>query len=112
MAYKSLAEKLGTAFARLGEGRGDKIKASDVEKVIAKLQQRLDALQAEAERHPEKATRIAVKQVTAQDLLMRAEWLLAEVNRGAVPPFAPLGPSKPSDEPHKRAALDLPMTED
>ncbi|TVP73548.1 MAG: hypothetical protein EA339_02980 [Rhodobacteraceae bacterium] len=112
MAYKSLAEKLGTAFARLGEGRGDKIKASDVEKVIAKLQQRLDALQTEVERHPEKASRIAVKQVTARDLLMRAEWLLAEVNRGATPPFAPLVPLKPSDDPPKPTALDLPMAED
>ncbi len=102
MVYRSIAEKLGTAFARLGEGRVDKIKPADVEKVIAKLNKRLDALRREAAQNPENAKRIAVKQRVAEDLLMRAQWLLAEIRDGGTPPLSPLGAAK----------LDPPMRED
>lgn len=90
MVAKGLSERLGRYFARLGEGRAEKIKARDVEKVIAKLRQRLDALSVEAEQNPQKAERIAVKRRIAEDLLLRAEWLLSEIERGATPPLSPL----------------------
>lgn len=92
MAYEKMAEKLGTYFARLGEGRAHKIKPADVEKVIAKLRKRRDALRADAEKTPEKADRLALKIATLDELLDRAEWLLVHIThapRAALPPQRP-----------------------
>jgi len=95
MAYEKLAERLGAYFARLGEGRAHKIKPADVEKVIEKLLKRRDALREDASANPEDAERLAAKISTAEDLLNRAEWLLAQITRD---PRAALSPAPPPQD--------------
>ncbi|MFN7002755.1 MAG: hypothetical protein ACK4NW_04895 [Roseinatronobacter sp.] len=89
MAQAKLAEKLGDYFARLGEGRAHKIKPADVEKVIAKLQARHAALVASLAEKPEQDTRLAAKIHVIEDLMARAEWLLAQITRDADAPLRP-----------------------
>lgn len=95
MAREKMAEKLGAYFARLGEGRAHKIKPADVEKVIEKLRERRDALFEDVTAHPDKAERLAVKISTVDDLLDRAEWLLAQITRD---PRAALSPEPPAQD--------------
>ena len=95
MAYEKMAEKLGAYFARLGEGRAHKIKPADVEKVIEKLRQRRDTLREDVEKTPDKAERLAAKITTLDDLLDRAEWLLAQITRD---PRAALTPQQPQQD--------------
>ncbi len=89
MAHEKLAEKLGDYFARLGKGRAHKIKADDVEKVIAKLRERHAALVAELAQKPDDSARISAKIRAAEDLLGRAEWLLAQLSQDARAPLRP-----------------------
>ncbi|MCH8466570.1 MAG: hypothetical protein LAT78_08390 [Roseinatronobacter sp.] len=88
MAHEKLAERLGAYYARLGAGKAHKIKVRDVEKVLEKLHARRAELAEEAPEKPEKAARLASRIETADELISRAEWLLAEITRIAGP--APL----------------------
>lgn len=89
MALEKLAERLGDYFARLGKGRAHKIKPADVEKVIAKLRARHVALVEELSQKPEEDVRIAAKISAAEDLIGRAEWLLAQLAQDANAPLRP-----------------------
>ena len=97
MAHEKLAEKLGDYFARLGKGRAHKIKPRDVEKVIAKLRARHAALLEEQARKPDHADRISVKISAAEDLLGRAEWLLAQLAQDASVPLRPAADTPAQD---------------
>jgi hypothetical protein len=81
MAHEKLAEKLGAYYARLGAGKAHKIKARDVAKVLEKLRERRAALAEETPEKLEKAARLQGRIAAADELIGRAEWLLAELGR-------------------------------
>ncbi len=77
MGNKKIAEKLGDYFARLDEGKAQKIKPRDVDKIIEKLQARrveLDEARASAPGRNREA-RLTQKIETVDILLERATWL-------------------------------------
>lgn len=80
MAHQKLAEKLEDYLARRDAGKAHKIRPRDVEKVIAKLRARREELLEDLVRKPDKADRLHAKIVSADDLLARAQWLLAELS--------------------------------
>ena len=79
MGYEKLSAKLEDYLARMHAGKAHKIKLRDVETVIAKLRARRAALVDEGAKTPDKAERLARKLHLADDLIARAEWLLAEL---------------------------------
>lgn len=81
MSADDLAKKLGAVFSRFGQGKDQKIKPADVQKIIAKLRTRRDDLQKDvvASAGTDKSVRLHQKLASAEQLLARAEWLLAEL---------------------------------
>ena len=75
MAFEKLNSKLDRHFARLAEGGGRKIKATDVGKIIAKLEKRKAKLLQEVTESPHKAERLSQKIAAADQMLARANWL-------------------------------------
>ncbi len=94
MAHEKLAEKLGDYFARLGAGKAHKIKRSDVERVLKKLHARRQKLVDDAALKPEQSARLAQKISSADTLIARAEWLLAELSEKAPSDTAPSSPKQ------------------
>lgn len=82
MSADDLAKKLGAVFSRFGQGKDQKIKPADVEKIIAKLRARRDDLQqhAVAAAGTRDVARMARKLASVEQLLARAQWLLAEID--------------------------------
>ncbi|MGP9791198.1 hypothetical protein [Roseinatronobacter sp. NSM] len=82
MSADDLAKKLGAVFSRFGQGKDQKIKPADVEKIIAKLRDRRDDLKqhAVAAAGTRDAARMARKLASVEQLLARAQWLLAEID--------------------------------
>ncbi|MGY6694590.1 MAG: hypothetical protein ACXIUW_01010 [Roseinatronobacter sp.] len=80
MAHEKLAEKLGEYYARLGAGKAQKIKRSDVENVLRKLYDRRQKLLEDAARKPDQSSRLEQKISSADTLIARAEWLLSELS--------------------------------
>jgi len=77
MPLSRLIEKMNKYTERLERGKVSKIKASHVEKVIAKLEKREVSLskQIEAEKNPENKNRLQKKLSISREQLKRARWL-------------------------------------
>ena len=82
MGLKALAEKLVDYQHRLDHGKASKIKPSHVRKVLAKLQAKAVALEADiaTAKTEEKKGRLRKKLTIAQDQIERAQWLLQEID--------------------------------
>lgn len=82
MAPSKPIEKLKKYYARLEAGKTKKIKPSDVEKVMRKLEANEQKLLEEiaAATKASKKTRLAQKLETTRNQLDRAKWLQAEIN--------------------------------
>ncbi len=75
MAYGKFREALDRHRKRLNKGKGHKIKPADLDKMIAKLEQRRQVLLAEAQAKPHKAERITHKQAALDEILANARSL-------------------------------------
>ncbi len=82
MELEKSVEKLDKYFGRLEKGKARKIKPTHVEKIIRKLNARMEILLdevAEAEKDEKKA-RLAGKLDTVKEQIERAQWLLKEID--------------------------------
>ncbi|MHA6325851.1 hypothetical protein [Roseivivax sp. CAU 1753] len=89
MGLKKYAGKLDDYYARLTQGKAEKIEASHVEKVIAKLETKKQQLEAEIEATTKesKRLRLARKKLIADEQIRRAHLLLGQIGGG--------GPTQP-----------------
>lgn len=83
MPFQKLNSKLERHLALLAEGSGRKIKATDVGKIIAKLEKRRAKLLDEVATAPHKTERLAHKIDAADEMLGRARWLQKQLQNDA-----------------------------
>lgn len=81
MGLKKLAEKVAEYNDRFERGKASKIKPSHVEKVLVKLRNKFDELEADlaSAGSADKKARLKKKLGVALAQIERAEWLLKEI---------------------------------
>ncbi len=82
MGLSKTAEKLNDYYERVKAGKATKIKPDDVQTAITSLQSRERDLLIEIDttEKPSKQDRLRQKLATTRDLIVRAEWLLAQIS--------------------------------